>query len=78
MLVRKGYLAGTDEQRAEDLNAMFVFLEDVGEAPYRIDRMLTQLLLTAGKLREAAGIVLGRFNDCEAENKVPTARRPCG
>lgn len=36
-----------------------VYLEDVDEKPYRIDRMLTQLLL-AGKLRDARGIVFGR------------------
>jgi muramoyltetrapeptide carboxypeptidase len=42
-----------------------VFLEEIGEKPYRIDRMLTQLLL-AGKLQDAAGIVLGVFSDCEA------------
>lgn len=38
-------------------------LEDVGEAPYRIDRMLTQLLL-AGKLQAAAGIVCDVFHGC--------------
>ena len=43
-----------------------VFIEDVGEKPYRIDRMLTQLR-QAGKLHHAAGILLGRFNDCEAK-----------
>ncbi|HAK73597.1 MAG TPA: LD-carboxypeptidase, partial [Sporomusaceae bacterium] len=32
-------------------------LEEVGEAPYRLDRMLTQLLL-AGKLQQSAGIVV--------------------
>ncbi len=55
---------------AYDLNFKdkLVFIEDVGEAPYRIDRMLTQLLLTPGKLKDAAGIILGRFNDCEAED----------
>lgn len=51
-----------------DFSGKLVFLEDVGEAPYRIDRMLTQLLQTAGKLQEVAGIVLGRFNDCEADD----------
>lgn len=51
-----------------DFRDKLVFLEDVGEAPYRIDRMLTQLLHTEGKLQEAAGIVMGRFNDCEAED----------
>jgi muramoyltetrapeptide carboxypeptidase len=38
-------------------------LEDVGEAPYRIDRMLTALI--AGEaLRPVAGLVLGEFTDC--------------
>lgn len=36
-----------------------VFLEDVDEPPYRIDRMLTQLLL-ARKLYDAAAVVFGR------------------
>ncbi|MBL7827156.1 MAG: LD-carboxypeptidase [Saprospiraceae bacterium] len=40
-----------------------VFLEDVGEQPYRIDRMLTQLL-QGTDLKEAAGIALGVFFDC--------------
>ncbi|MCC7467171.1 MAG: LD-carboxypeptidase [Saprospiraceae bacterium] len=40
-----------------------VFLEDVGEQPYRIDRMLTQLL-QGTDLMEAAGIALGVFNEC--------------
>ena len=42
-----------------------VFLEDVGEKPYRIDRMLTQLL-QATDFSEASAYVLGIFNDCEA------------
>lgn len=40
-----------------------LFLEDRGEAPYRIDRMLTQLKL-AGCLKGVRGIVLGAFTDC--------------
>jgi len=40
-----------------------LFLEDTGEAPYRIDRMLVQLRL-AGKLQEAAGLVFGTCTDC--------------
>ncbi|MFC9976411.1 LD-carboxypeptidase [Spirillospora sp. NPDC127200] len=40
-----------------------VFLEDVAEAPYRIDRMLTQLL-QSGWLDGAAGIVLGTWTGC--------------
>ena len=41
-----------------------LLLEDTGEAPYRIDRMLVQLKL-AGKLADAAGIVFGTCTDCE-------------
>jgi muramoyltetrapeptide carboxypeptidase len=41
-----------------------VFMEDVGEQPYRIDRMLTQML-QATDLARAAGIVLGVFADCQ-------------
>ncbi|WP_067488214.1 S66 peptidase family protein [Actinomadura hibisca] len=40
-----------------------VFLEDVAEAPYRIDRMLTQLR-QSGWLDGAAGIVLGTWTGC--------------
>jgi muramoyltetrapeptide carboxypeptidase len=43
-----------------------VFLEDIGEQPYRIDRMITQLLL-AGKFQRARGVILGVFLDCEAK-----------
>lgn len=42
-----------------------LMLEEVGEPPYRIDRMLNQLRLN-GMLEDAAGIVFGRCNDCEA------------
>lgn len=42
-------------------------LEEVGEAPYRIDRMLTQLLL-AGKLQAAAGIVVAVCEGCDMDD----------
>jgi muramoyltetrapeptide carboxypeptidase len=41
-----------------------LFLEDFGEPPYGIDRMLTQLRL-AIKLDGIAGLLLGHFQDCE-------------
>lgn len=41
-----------------------VFLEDVGERPYRVDRMLTTWR-QAGALRAVAGVVLGAFTQCE-------------
>lgn len=47
-----------------DTRGKILFLEDVGEAPYRMDRMLNQLLL-AGKLQAASGIVIGESVGCE-------------
>ncbi len=44
-----------------ELAGRILFLEDIGEPPYRIDRMLTQLWL-AGKLQNVAGIILGDFS----------------
>ncbi len=43
-----------------ELRGAVLFLEDIGEEPYRVDRMLTQLLL-AGKLQQCVAILLGRF-----------------
>jgi muramoyltetrapeptide carboxypeptidase len=40
-----------------------LFIEDVAERPYRIDRMLTQLK-HAGVLAKASAIVFGEFRDC--------------
>lgn len=46
-----------------ELKGRILFLEEVGEDPYRIDRWLTQFLLT-GKLSGLSGIALGKFADC--------------
>lgn len=43
-----------------------LLLEDIGEEPYRVDAMLNQLKL-AGKLDEAAGIIVGDFAEVESE-----------
>lgn len=40
-----------------------LFIEDINEAPYRIDRMLTQLL-NAGLLQQVAGVAIGLNRDC--------------
>jgi muramoyltetrapeptide carboxypeptidase len=48
-----------------------LFIEDVGEEPYRIDRMLTQLRL-AGKLDQAAGIVFGECSECTPNDYKPS------
>jgi muramoyltetrapeptide carboxypeptidase len=46
-----------------DLENVILAIEDVGEAPYRVDRMLTQWR-TLGKFRQIKGIALGRFSYC--------------
>ena len=45
-----------------------VFIEDVGEAPYRIDRMLTQLI-SAGFFKKVSGIILGVFAGCHQKEE---------
>mgnify|MGYP000380026632 CR=1 FL=1 len=57
-------MAGTDYQ--PKVKGRLVFIEDVGEKPYRVDRMLTQLR-QAYALDEAAGLALGIFAGCEAD-----------
>jgi muramoyltetrapeptide carboxypeptidase len=44
-----------------------LFLEEIKEEPYRIDRMITQLLLT-GELQQCAGIAIGRFTKCKGQD----------
>jgi muramoyltetrapeptide carboxypeptidase len=48
-----------------------LFLEDVREAPYRIDRMLTQLD-QSGLTKEAAGFILGVFDKCVPPDDEPS------
>lgn len=47
-----------------DSNEKIIFIEDVGERPYRLDKALTALAL-AGKFKDCAGIILGTFAECE-------------
>ncbi|WP_445231985.1 S66 peptidase family protein [Duganella rhizosphaerae] len=55
-------LAGTPY--AADFKNAILYLEEVNEEPYRIDRMMTQLQLSQG-YRHAAAVVLGIFENCE-------------
>ncbi len=50
-----------------DFTGAILFIEDVDEAEYRIDRMLTQLG-EAGILGKLAGVVFGQCTDCVAKN----------
>jgi muramoyltetrapeptide carboxypeptidase len=47
-----------------DFDGRILFLEDVEEAPYRIDRMLTTLKLM-GALDRIAGFIFGECTDCD-------------
>lgn len=59
-------LLGTPLQ--PDFEGTVLFLEEIGELPYRVDRLLTHLEL-AGVLDSAAGIVVGDFIDCDEIEK---------
>jgi muramoyltetrapeptide carboxypeptidase len=50
-----------------------LFLDDVGERPYRLDRMLMQLRLS-GILGRASAIVFNELPGCDEPGGVPTAR----
>ncbi|MEV6650936.1 LD-carboxypeptidase [Streptomyces sp. NPDC051219] len=53
----------------QDLRGGLLMIEDVGEEPYRLDRMLTQLL-RAGWLDEVSGIGLGSWAECGLYEEV--------
>jgi muramoyltetrapeptide carboxypeptidase len=66
-------LAGTDF--AARCDGAILFLEDVGEAPYRVDRMLIQLR-NAGAFRRLRGLVFGRMTNCtDAHNDLKDVLR---
>ena len=52
------------------LEGRILLLEDVGERPYRLDRMLTHLLL-AGAFDGVAGVLLGDFTRCDEPGARP-------
>jgi muramoyltetrapeptide carboxypeptidase len=60
---------------AIDTKGAILMIEDVNEAPYRIDRMVQQLKL-AGKLDGVKGVVLGKFTeDFVREDKLTDDKR---
>jgi muramoyltetrapeptide carboxypeptidase len=63
------HLLGTPIQ--PDFTDVILAFEDVTEAPYRIDRMLTQWRLS-GALTKLRGIALGGFTRCEPPPNVPS------
>ncbi|MBL8047651.1 MAG: LD-carboxypeptidase [Chthonomonas sp.] len=65
-LIGTGYLPSFKDK--------ILFLEDVNEAPYRIDRMLTQMHM-AGVFKGVRAVLLGQFTKCDDPDStdVPTA-----
>lgn len=67
-------LASLGTPFAFDPPAGFVlFLDEVGERPYRLDRMVTQLRQT-GLLARAAAVVIGELPRCDEPGGGPTAK----
>lgn len=63
------HLLGTPIQ--PDMDGVILALEDVTEAPYRIDRLLTQWRMS-GALSKVRGIALGSFSRCQPPPNVPS------
>ncbi|WP_346044282.1 LD-carboxypeptidase [Paraclostridium tenue] len=71
-----------------DVKNKILFIEEIGESIYKIDRMLTQLELS-GKFNDCKGIIFGDFEDCNKErvedydlydlllNKIKKYNKPC-
>lgn len=75
-------VGGTITQLAASLGTPFaftppsgcvLFLEDVGERPYRMDRLVTQLKL-AGVIGRAAAVVFGELRGCDEPGGAPAIR----
>ncbi len=55
---------------APSFKRKIIFFEDISERPYRLDRMLTQLL-NAGIFSQVAGVAVGVNHDCDEKKKNP-------
>jgi muramoyltetrapeptide carboxypeptidase len=62
------HLIGTRFQ--PDFKGAVLFLEDVGEPAYKIDRMLSQMKM-AGLFLGVQGVVTGSFERCENQEYIP-------
>jgi len=63
-----------------DLKDKILFLEEINEPPYKVDRMLNQLKLNK-VFEKVKGIVLGSFTDCveiDKNKKTLTLEEVCG
>lgn len=55
-----------------DTKGKVLFLEEVGEMPYRLHGMLSQLRM-AGKLQDVKGILIGALTDCDTKGRPGSA-----
>jgi len=62
------HMIGTAYQ--PDFTGSILFMEDVGEPAYKIDRMLTQMKM-AGVLEGVQGVVTGAFDGCDNKAYIP-------
>ena len=62
------HLIGTPFQ--PNFKGAVLFLEDVGEPAYKIDRMLSQMKM-AGLFHGVQGVVTGSFDNCENQEYIP-------
>ncbi len=62
------HLVGT--RFAPDFSGTVLFLEDVGEPAYKIDRMLSQMKM-AGLFTHVSGVVTGAFTQCDQKEYLP-------
>lgn len=62
------HLVGTRFQ--PDFDAGILFIEDIGEPAYKIDRMLSQMKM-AGLFDHLSGVVTGSFEDCANPEYIP-------
>jgi muramoyltetrapeptide carboxypeptidase len=69
-LLGGGFLGSNPQQVLKD---KLLFLEDVGEAPYRLDRLLTQLAQSQSNgFHSTAGVMLGVFSKIKPPDDDPT------
>ncbi|MFZ5761787.1 MAG: S66 peptidase family protein [Thermodesulfobacteriota bacterium] len=66
-LTNLAHLVGTPWE--PEWQGAVLLLEDVGEAPYRIDRLLHHLK-GSGRLGQVTGLILGTFTDCGDEENI--------
>lgn len=53
-----------------DYDGKILFIEDIKESPYKVDRMMHQLRL-GGTLSKIKGLIIGQFTGCDEDPEMP-------